>query len=107
MTASIEAKKDNFLTDQQKSIKQMIMDTLLTTVGNYTFLCFDKFDHQAYSDLILSIIIMFSREMISRTVVMTNNAKHREEVIDVILKTIREESLNQIEELIEQNKKTN
>jgi hypothetical protein len=100
--------KDRYTDNEKNFIKSMIIDTLMTTIGNYTFLVKDKFEARAFEDLILSVIIIFNREIISRTILMINftSATKCEEIIDIILNTIKTEALKNINDIQSDMKKS-
>ena len=60
----IKHEKGHYLTKEQKELKQKIMEGLMDVMRNSLLETNIELSHQNYVDLILSCIIMFSRDTI-------------------------------------------
>ena len=73
--------RGDFLNEEQKQIKQKIMEDLMNALfGNMEF-NIDKFDHQSAMDIIFSCSVMFAREVLIRFIIGTGDLKMTESLM--------------------------
>lgn len=88
----VKAEQANFLNEEQKKIKQLIMENLFESLFGTLEKHQDKFNDQAAMDLILSCLIMFIRDA-AITILNTSNMSHsflmKENIANQIIKTIK------------------
>jgi hypothetical protein len=100
MSEFVKAVSGSFFTDEQKKAKAEIMHVLMDTY----FDCFKQHeklfrDPQMLSDLVTSILVMFTREILVHYIHCFNLESHRKDVLKAFCDTIR----NQVNERIKEN----
>ena len=73
--------KGHFLNDEQKAIKQEIMEGLMASLFGTLSDNIDKFDEQSASDIVFSCLMMFSREVLMRLIVGSGSLDNVEPVL--------------------------
>jgi hypothetical protein len=97
----VSVEQGSFLNKEQKQIKQLIMEKLLTDLFETLYANVDKFDDQASADLLIACIIMFSRESIVSFIQGSNlpdSLDIKMRFADGILSTIRKEIEEKLKE---------
>lgn len=97
--------RGDFLSPEQKQVKQLIMERLMDCLPYILERHPNiEFDGQEMADLVVAIIIMFTRESLTRLFLFSNALDKRNEIMDTIFKTIKKEVNFQIEGNISHNK---
>lgn len=90
----VKSEQGNFLNEEQKQIKQLIMEGLFDSLFGISEKHQTKFDNQTLIDLLLSCLIMFMRDTIV-TIVNSSNVSSsfimKENIVNQIMKTIKNE----------------
>lgn len=90
--------RGDFLSKEQKQVKQLIMERLMESLP-YVLERHPnvEFDGQTMADLIVAIVIMFTRESLARLFLFSNVLDKRNEIMDTLFQTIKKEVNFQIE----------
>ncbi len=71
----------DFLNDEQKQIKQKIMNDLMDALFSNMKQNTEKFDHQSASDIIFSCLVMFSREVMFGLIIGTGDMSNADSMM--------------------------
>ncbi len=82
-------KEGDFLTAEQKQVKHDMMHALMTTMGKHLEKHGDLFNNQTLMDLVLSVIMMFTRDCLVNTIVSSNILGEEHEFLDVFFKQVK------------------
>jgi hypothetical protein len=95
--------KADFLNAEQKKLKQNIMEGLMDGLfGKINRNIPEVLDHEAVTDMLISCIIMFTRDSVVNFVRgsnMNNSIKNRKDLVDTILGTIKNEIMENLKEI--------
>ncbi len=90
------AEKDNYLNDKQKQVKQEIMEKLIKSLFGTLEENQDLFDNQAATDIVLSCLIMFSREVLIHFLLNSTAINIRKEFIEHYCNVLDKEIENEL-----------
>lgn len=96
MKEKVEYKRDHFLNDKQKKVKQKIMEDCLDGIFKNLQENIELFDEQSVLDLTLSILTMFNRDVLTRLILTFGLTNKRKQVMNKLFEIIREEVDNVI-----------
>lgn len=98
--------KGDFLTDEQKQIKQDIMESLIDSLFGTLQRKGDKFNEQAMADVIFSCLVMFARESLCKFIVASNNIENAVTILMQFNVTVALEVHEMIEKYLDNNGQT-
>lgn len=88
----------NFLNEEQKNVKQKMMEELLSVINSNVKQYYTIFNAQTLTDLIFSILIMFNREVLVNTITNFNIEHHRKDIMKNLFDTITYQVNNKIKD---------
>jgi hypothetical protein len=99
MEGKIVNEKGHFLNEEQKKVKQKIMEDLLDTL----FLNYDKnkelfTDFQSVTDLLFSVLVMFNREVLVHYITVAGISIKRKELMKTLFYEIKDQVDKRIKE---------
>jgi len=74
--------KGNFLNEEQKNLKQKIMEELISALFDNIKEKLDILDDQTSMDIVFSCLIMFSREVLMRIIIGTGSIGTMESILN-------------------------
>lgn len=83
----LTTQKEHFLNDEQRLVKQKIMEELFNVLS--VNLHGKKFDNQIFTDILLSCLIMFNKNIILINFINQQNNFNPVEIVDHILGIIK------------------
>jgi len=91
----IEPQKDHFLNQDQKELKQKIMEELLEALFGNLKKNQDLLNEQATADIIMSCLVMFNRDVLFHFIKASgiDAAKKEDDFMSYFFKTVNEETL--------------
>ena len=95
----MQTHRGNYLNDEQKQVRQKIMEDCLN--GLFDNLSSNQklfTDAQSVIDLIYSVLVMFSRELLVNTLTATNSEHVRKDIMKAVFETIKSEVNRKIKE---------
>jgi hypothetical protein len=96
----VETQKEHFLTDYQKKLKGRFMSDLMNVFGFNIQYCVEEIeDQQAVTDLLLSVIIMFSRESLVHFFSNSSAAESREmlsPIVDSMFSDLKKQIIDRV-----------
>ena len=96
--SGVTFEKAHWLNEEQKKIKQEIMEGLMNTMFTALNAHKDKFDGATIGDLIISCVLMFSREMLTNLIHNSNIQDQKDDFLDEICIILKKEVLERVQE---------
>lgn len=97
MEIEIVSQKEHFFNEEQKKVKEEIMEKLLNGLSVSLKDNQKLFpDMQSFYDLIFSVLVMFNRDVLSHTLIQSGITNHGSKIMRNLFDKIHEEVVNNI-----------
>jgi FKBP-type peptidyl-prolyl cis-trans isomerase (trigger factor) len=91
MTSSVTNEQPHFLSDEQKAVKQKIMEQMMQAFFNNMNENLLLFTPQSALDLTFSILVMFNRDILVHLINSYQIERDRKEIMKQLFDTIKDE----------------